>query len=945
MDPPPQRANLKRKGTKLSMGTLMDKLHIKPGANAPVGSSKGASTSTDRPLSRYWSRNGRSTPSDTFSRHQSLVNSDETPPTSIPSIRSLPPPTEKALPFAPPEVQTPQSLPFGSVEVPTAPPPEAVSQPSPPSPDEDSVAKGYHSDELRAPGQFPIGHDASNGPQHESWLSFFTHHVPALSGWSWEGDHVDSNMRHHFRRHYGDGHGSASEGMNTDTEFPFIESEVELDSPGDDEANGAAREDYFSYPAHRVNKKKNWHGGTPLAHPFSRAYNRRGKQRPRDGSDRDTLSRHDTWNLISASESPIASAANGEPELHPSAPHSQSLSKTLQELDEVEIKTFLQNFSRHTREVRLLGSTQHFSRMPQWDDFAYSSDEDDENTEEDPEQAALAQLDPHKRSKLLMHIDRGLQQLQPSGAPPEPTSACTTPGERHNRLTGHCIMEPNPDKSLKRSNSAGEILDKHDENQVEMDGPLQGIVEDLLNKPEITTTVRSPPDDSDQYESAPNSSAETPIRKQARVSTHTTKIPPKEDHVDGVAFCIAYILAFIERYAPNDLDDAPVTKYSETRARSHVERLYIIAPFWEQLLTYLRRMYSWEDPTRTAAAAMIYFVLWYTDLLFTAFFLMLIYHVLQFRFLPPDESYLHQRVQERMHRGMDANRLAERLKRSSRLDILDIYKRWQNTYGVASQVATGDVADFHEKIKNILLWRNPATSKRTVVLLSLSAAFVTFCSAHTVVKTVLFAIGFSFFGLMPLQEHYPRYRRPLNPLWWLVLGSPTDAQYAVQLLRQRHLNYQEWLQHNANDPSAAGAPPQPVPDGFTNLDSSQTHAVRRDESELKTPTATQTPMSKKRLGSFLCQHHGVPGHLIVTTTHLYFSPVHVVGSSGKHYVTRFDDVVGLRKTNSLRLFLWSSNGMKISRRNKNSLHLANMSHRDDAFNLLLALGSEVWRKV
>lgn len=99
-------------------------------------------------------------------------------------------------------------------------------------------------------------------------------------------------------------------------------------------------------------------------------------------------------------------------------------------------------------------------------------------------------------------------------------------------------------------------------------------------------------------------------------------------------------------------------------------------------------------------------------------------------------------------------------------------------------------------------------------------------------------------------------------------------------------------------------------------------------------------MDKRKLGSYLCQHYAVPGHLHVTPTHLYFLPLKVVGGMRKHYVTRLEDVVGLRKTHAARFWLWSSNGLKVSRRNKNSLLPSNMAHRDDAFNLIITLGSK-----
>lgn len=70
---------------------------------------------------------------------------------------------------------------------------------------------------------------------------------------------------------------------------------------------------------------------------------------------------------------------------------------------------------------------------------------------------------------------------------------------------------------------------------------------------------------------------------------------------------------------------------------------------------------------------------------------------------------LHERVRKLMSRGVEADRIAERLRRRSRLDVLELYKRWVERYGRASQLATGDLADFHEKVKNLIV---SATSAR-----------------------------------------------------------------------------------------------------------------------------------------------------------------------------------------------------------------------------------------
>lgn len=77
---------------------------------------------------------------------------------------------------------------------------------------------------------------------------------------------------------------------------------------------------------------------------------------------------------------------------------------------------------------------------------------------------------------------------------------------------------------------------------------------------------------------------------------------------------------------------------------------------------------------------------------------------------------------------------------------------------------------------------------------------------------------------------------------------------------------------------------------------------------------------------------------------LYFvalhSHVNKEGKGRKTCKTALGDVSGLVKTKSIQLFVWSSSGLQVIRKNKSSLFFSNMPHRDNAFNLSLAVGSE-----
>lgn len=603
----------------------------------------------------------------------------------------------------------------------------------------------------------------------------------------------------------------------------------------------------------------------------------------------------------------------------------RKLSAPLLELEELELKSFLRNFNRHTREVRVPASV-HFprKRMPRWEDFRIP-----------PDEAAIAAREG-KRVTVLTHVDRGLQalaRLEGAGVP-QPRSTSGTKSATKSKKTssskkkekeGHSsgIEDeddgPSRQPTLKWSPQSGFVPQglstglpsegKDDEVQLFGNSLSARILteknERAAKQLEKSNQVPSP----DAQPSLGGKGTPLPLKafkdsvdelRPGLVDIHDADIeyrpdanaealtdgawelideqgerlasvdPNEGERVDGVAFCIAYILALVERYAPEELDNTTDQTYREGKARSHLERLYLIAPFWERLGFGIRRLYRWDDPRRTATAAMIYFVLWWTDLLPTAFFLSLMYYILQFRFFPPEASFLHEQVRARMARGVEADRLAERLRRRSRLDILEIYRRFTLKYGSAVQLAAGDIADFHEKVKNLILWRNPQATWRTFTFFAVITIMVTFLPAYYIWKTGFFFLGFTFFCLLPLQSHYPRYRRPLSPIWWALWGAPTDGQFAIQLLRRRQL---EKASGKVNG-SREGTNGKKRTSKFRRSEAA--HAVKggamrpmneeegtlwglEEEVEGSKGSDGEKRFRPKKLGSFFCQHRGVPG--------------------------------------------------------------------------------------
>jgi hypothetical protein len=679
------------------------------------------------------------------------------------------------------------------------------------------------------------------------------------------------------------------------------------------------------------------------------------------------------------------------------------LSKPLLELEELELDSFLKNFGRHTREIRVPNSANFpRKRMPRWEDFKVP-----------PGEAALAAAQG-KRITVLTHVDRGLQILAASeGQGTLPTKPLANASDLPKGSKKDKLGEDQHHLESKKGSVANALKvtfapgtthnDDHDNKHHQQQNhrgdkppsphmPFAGLNHRSIEQDEREAkrldkeaakkggqSIVNVQDDDRDYRPS-RDEADMDLDEWELLNADADgdeKDLPEDEKVDGIAWAIASILALVERYAPEELDNSPDQAYREGKTRSHIERLYLIAPFWQRLLAGIRGVYRWENPSKTSSIMMIYFTLWYMDLIPTAFGCILMYYVCQFRFFPPSASYLHEQVRFRMARGVDADRLAERLRRRSRLDVLEVYKRFVVAYGEGTQLACGDIADFHEKVKNLILWRNTTATWRTLTLLAVVTFFVTFVSSHYIWKTIFLFLGFTFFILLPLQSHYPRFRRPLSPIWWALWGSPTDAQFAIQLLRRRHLEKQR-LKHPddmnevlTDNRGVEGGKSSATEDRLNSGESkgamnvikrrmlgpTAAHAVAygsmrplgEDEGGLSDLRDTkildgQITSKPRKLGSFFCQHHGVPGHLHVNTNMLYFvalhSHVNKEGKGKKVCKTLLSDITGLVKTKSIQLFIWSSSGLQVARKNKSSLFFSNMPHRDNAFNLLLAVGSE-----
>jgi len=97
--------------------------------------------------------------------------------------------------------------------------------------------------------------------------------------------------------------------------------------------------------------------------------------------------------------------------------------------------------------------------------------------------------------------------------------------------------------------------------------------------------------------------------------------------------------------------------------------------------------------------------------------------------------------------------------------------------------ALNELADLHERVKNIFTWRRPDVSRRYLFFLIVAAFGTLVLPAQYVAKLVYWFGGILFWHVTPVVASLPRGDRTRVSL--LFRDAPTDADYAMALIAKR----------------------------------------------------------------------------------------------------------------------------------------------------------------
>ncbi|KAF8684494.1 hypothetical protein RHS04_01292 [Rhizoctonia solani] len=287
----------------------------------------------------------------------------------------------------------------------------------------------------------------------------------------------------------------------------------------------------------------------------------------------------------------------------------------------------------------------------------------------------------------------------------------------------------------------------------------------------------------------------------------------------------------------------PSHKFKLSTFRLAGQRIYVgTYPFYAPFFADLTRLATWSDWNRSARVCTIWWIFWYFNLLLPALFGKLLVSLMRRRVMPyPSLKSLRER--RRLARGAEEigdavesqgaaasffgtkgvpgmgqgggdMGMREMLKMTRAIIKGKSKKGKEKVKDAGSHAATQmgltledeeedglqqqleeedwrtsalkmmeDIADFHERVRNLWLWRREQSSRIYALVLTVVFLFITFTPAQILAKTTYAVVGFFYWFAIPVLLAMPPEARSRIPP--PLFDVPTDAEYAMSLMSIR----------------------------------------------------------------------------------------------------------------------------------------------------------------
>ncbi|KAF9478527.1 hypothetical protein BDN70DRAFT_879870 [Pholiota conissans] len=277
----------------------------------------------------------------------------------------------------------------------------------------------------------------------------------------------------------------------------------------------------------------------------------------------------------------------------------------------------------------------------------------------------------------------------------------------------------------------------------------------------------------------------------------------------------------------------PWPLFTLSRLRLATERLYLATiPMYGPFLRQLYNLASWADPAVSMMYCMVFWVLWWYNLLTPAFIMRIFASLLRRRIFPyPSLEDLRRHRKQVLRADEFGEQISARLSMNAS-GLKEIWRLFQlydqttkkakpskektshddsrrtpeqqtnhvNNETDATTLETVDdseevqdfkriilhiveeLADIHERIRNIFIWRKPLSSRLYAIMLA-TLLLLSFLPTKYIAKSIAFCLGFLFWHVIPVILALPTSEQKRLPA--LFADVPTDAEYAMELISQR----------------------------------------------------------------------------------------------------------------------------------------------------------------
>lgn len=516
-------------------------------------------------------------------------------------------------------------------------------------------------------------------------------------------------------------------------------------------------------------------------------------------------------------------------------------------------------------------------------------------------------------------------------------------------------------------------------------------------------------------------SSDIPEDERGPMDPESTAGPRKStpDHYGSLSEEVAY--RFLLPLLPPPKN--PPQEFTLNRFKLASQRVYLaVVPYYIPFVVKLYHLAKWEDKNQSTICCAGFWVLWWLELLPAAFFFSLIFILFKHRFLPyPSRSQLRKHREEISHADKFSEQAFQRLSSPSVFGVGDVWRygrlfmfppkekqrivkvkahpqvqTYLNGEDTSEQTIledTGDcdeiqeikrlglflmneIADFHERLKNVFIWRNPSSSWLYLSLILLLLLGSLLIPARFVLKGISGALGFLFWHVVPvILALSPGERLRLPPP---MLNVPTDTEYAMELISQRVAAGLEISPTRLAKGKPVSLEPPPVYSSSSSMVGNHIDATVRPagvmpgrakgmekalssgksllqggiqfikmqtgQPEDDTPSFKSLVNPSATTYTYPAQHSSAPGLITLTPTTFYFSPV---TSTRSRLTISLQDIKGVKKAGVLKglEITWSAPNMdshKIDKLEK----FRWINNRDELFARMISANSGMkWIKV